>query len=128
MMYGWNGGWGVWGWVLMALMMLIFWGGVVTVVILPLRRGRGSEPPWPHGTVSFLATNVRASKDEYPAGRQGPASELVHRRTPVIIASVMPRAYIQVPQHMIATLPRGFGGEQGRPGLPGTGIRAAIGR
>ena len=82
----------------------------------------------PHGTVSFLATNARASKDEYPAGRQGPASELVHRRTPVIIASVTPRASIQVLQHLIAALPRGFGGGQGRPGLPGTGIRAAIGR
>ncbi|MGL3808140.1 SHOCT domain-containing protein [Paeniglutamicibacter sp. R2-26] len=44
MMYGWNDGWGVWGWALMALTMLFFWGGVVTVVIL-LVRGRGSEGP-----------------------------------------------------------------------------------
>ncbi len=49
MMYGWNDGWGVWGWVLMALMMLIFWGGVVTVVILLLRRGRGPDGPGTHG-------------------------------------------------------------------------------
>ena len=49
MMYGWNGGWGVGTWVLMALMMLIFWGGVVTVVILMLRRGRGPEVPGPYG-------------------------------------------------------------------------------
>ena len=48
MMYGWNDGWGIWGWVLMALMMLIFWGGVVTVVIL-LVRGRGSGLPGPSG-------------------------------------------------------------------------------
>jgi putative membrane protein len=49
MMYGWNGGWGVWAWVLMALMMLIFWGGVVTVVILMLRRGQASEAPGASG-------------------------------------------------------------------------------
>lgn len=48
MMYGWNDGWGAWGWVLMALMMLIFWGGVVTVVIL-LVRGRGPELPGSSG-------------------------------------------------------------------------------
>ena len=44
MMYGWNGGWGVGTWVLMALMMLIFWGGVVTVVILLLPAGPGHGP------------------------------------------------------------------------------------
>jgi len=45
MMNGWYGnGWGLGGWIAMALMMLIFWGGVVTVVVLLLRRphpGRG---------------------------------------------------------------------------------------
>lgn len=39
MMYGWDGnGWGIGAWVAMALLMLIFWGGVVTVVVLLVRR------------------------------------------------------------------------------------------
>lgn len=39
MMNGWYGhGWGVGGWIIMALLMLVFWGGVVTVVVLLLRR------------------------------------------------------------------------------------------
>ncbi|MCG2621648.1 SHOCT domain-containing protein [Arthrobacter sp. I2-34] len=40
MMYGWDGGWGVGGWIAMALMMLLFWGGVVTVAILLIRGPR----------------------------------------------------------------------------------------
>ncbi|WP_018772527.1 hypothetical protein [Arthrobacter sp. 131MFCol6.1] len=57
MMYGWNGGWGVWGWVLMALMMLIFWGGVaslaaVAVLAVPrtgggFARAAARFPAWP---------------------------------------------------------------------------------
>ncbi|MDN3935838.1 MULTISPECIES: SHOCT domain-containing protein [unclassified Arthrobacter] len=39
MMNGWYGnGWGLGGWIVMALLMLIFWGGVITVVVLLLRR------------------------------------------------------------------------------------------
>ncbi|ABK05653.1 conserved hypothetical protein (plasmid) [Arthrobacter sp. FB24] len=50
MMNGWYGnGWGLGGWIVMAVLMLIFWGGVVTVVVLLLRRphpGHGfSERP-----------------------------------------------------------------------------------
>lgn len=41
MMYGWDGSWGIGGWIAMGLMMLLFWGGLVTVVILLLR---GSHP------------------------------------------------------------------------------------
>lgn len=40
MMYGWYGDWGVGGWIVMALMMLLFWAGVVAVVILLVRAGR----------------------------------------------------------------------------------------
>ncbi|TJY70529.1 SHOCT domain-containing protein [Arthrobacter sp. CAU 1506] len=36
-MYGWDGSWGFGGWIAMALMMLLFWGGLVAVVILLLR-------------------------------------------------------------------------------------------
>jgi len=38
-MYGWgSGGLGVVGWIAMAVLMVLFWGGVVTVVIVLLRR------------------------------------------------------------------------------------------
>lgn len=48
MMYGWYGDWGIGGWLVMALMMLLFWGGVVTVVILLVRGARPG--PWgPYG-------------------------------------------------------------------------------
>lgn len=44
MMDGWYGnGWGVGAWVAMALLMLIFWGGVVTVVVLLVRRTHPGE-------------------------------------------------------------------------------------
>ncbi|GAC1510334.1 MAG: SHOCT domain-containing protein [Pseudarthrobacter sp.] len=46
MMDGWYGnGWGIGAWVAMALLMLIFWGGVVTVVVLLVRRPRWGERP-----------------------------------------------------------------------------------
>lgn len=40
MMYGWYGGGAIWGWVLMGVVMLIFWGGVATVIVLLLRGSR----------------------------------------------------------------------------------------
>jgi putative membrane protein len=46
MMDGWYGnGWGLGAWVAMALLMLIFWGGVVTVVMLLLRHPHQGEGP-----------------------------------------------------------------------------------
>lgn len=50
MMYGWDGSWGTGAWILMALVMLLFWGGVVSVVILLLRRGQGPAAPGPYGS------------------------------------------------------------------------------
>ncbi|MCG2622169.1 hypothetical protein LVY72_09585 [Arthrobacter sp. I2-34] len=52
MMYGWDGSWGIGGWIAMALMVLLFWGSVVAVVILLLRGprgvgwGGGHRQPW----------------------------------------------------------------------------------
>lgn len=37
-MYGWGGGSGMVGWIAMAVLMVLFWGGVVTVVVVLLRR------------------------------------------------------------------------------------------
>ncbi|WP_153504851.1 SHOCT domain-containing protein [Cumulibacter manganitolerans] len=51
MMYGWYGDGGVWGWIVMGLMMLLFWGGLIAVVVLLLRGLRGlrggHDPGWP---------------------------------------------------------------------------------
>lgn len=43
MMYGWYGDWGMGGWIAMALLMLLFWAGVVTVVILLVRGGHQGQ-------------------------------------------------------------------------------------
>jgi putative membrane protein len=46
MMNGWYGyGWGVGAWVAVAVVMLIFWSGVVTVVVLLVRRSHRGEGP-----------------------------------------------------------------------------------
>jgi putative membrane protein len=38
-MYGYGGdGWGMGGWIAMAVLMVVFWGGVVAVIIVLLRR------------------------------------------------------------------------------------------
>ncbi len=43
----WGDGWGGWGWVFGALMMLLFWGGLVALVIFAIRGwgGRQEEKP-----------------------------------------------------------------------------------
>lgn len=50
MMYGYGGG-GIWGWIVMGIVMLLFWGGVVALVVVLVRgvRGRpgGYGAPWP---------------------------------------------------------------------------------
>ncbi|MBG0741514.1 SHOCT domain-containing protein [Paeniglutamicibacter antarcticus] len=46
-MYDWDGnGWGIGAWVAMAVLMLIFWAGVVTVVVLLVRRAHPGEGPY----------------------------------------------------------------------------------
>lgn len=48
MMYGWDGN-GIAGWIAMALMMLLFWGAVVTVVVLLIRGNHGPSGGRPYG-------------------------------------------------------------------------------
>jgi putative membrane protein len=43
-MYGWNGdSSGIVGWIGMAVLMVLFWGGVVTVVVVLLRRSHSDQ-------------------------------------------------------------------------------------
>jgi putative membrane protein len=66
MMYGWDGSWGIGGWIVMGLMMLLFWGGVVGVMVLVLRGsgsgGRGVYGP-PHDDAERIL-NERFARGE----------------------------------------------------------------
>lgn len=43
-MYGWDGdSWGMAGWIIMAVLMVLFWGGVITVIIVILLRRPHSD-------------------------------------------------------------------------------------
>ncbi|TDW28861.1 SHOCT domain-containing protein [Cryobacterium psychrophilum] len=43
-MYGWGGdSWGMTGWIIMAVLMVLFWGGVITVIIVVLLRRPHSD-------------------------------------------------------------------------------------
>ena len=43
-MYGWGGdGWGIGGWIAMAVLMVLFWRGVVTVIVVLLRRPHSDQ-------------------------------------------------------------------------------------
>ena len=62
MMY-WNGGMGVWGWVFMGVGFVLFWGAVVTGIVLLVRTlGRG--PAHPQGPMPGA----------WPGGPSGPAA------------------------------------------------------
>ena len=41
MMYGGYGDWGLAGWIMMAVMMLLFWGGLAALAVLLIRGTRG---------------------------------------------------------------------------------------
>lgn len=78
MMYGGYGsGWGVGTWVAMGLMMLVFWGGVVALVVLLLRRTHDSGgthplPPSHHDAERILNERFargEIDEDEYTARR-----------------------------------------------------------
>ncbi|MEO5779445.1 MULTISPECIES: SHOCT domain-containing protein [Arthrobacter] len=80
MMYGWYGDGGIVGWVVMALMMLLFWGAVAAVVILLIRGGRpgmgGSYgPPHPPYSDPEQILNERFARGEIDA------NELNERRS-----------------------------------------------
>lgn len=76
MMYGGYGDWGVVGWIVMTLMMLLFWAGVVTVVVLLVRgggQGHGASYGSPHDEAERIL-NERFARGEIDA------SELNERR------------------------------------------------
>lgn len=78
-MYGYDGaGWGVGGWILMVILMVLFWGVVVTVFIAVFRRAPSSEgtsrPAAPsHGSAEQILNERFArgeiDEEEYRARR-----------------------------------------------------------
>ena len=43
-MYGYGGdSWGMTGWIAMAVLMVLFWGGVITVIVILLRRPHSGQ-------------------------------------------------------------------------------------
>ncbi len=69
-MYGWYGGdWGVGGWIAMTVMMVLFWGGLITLVVWLVRRptsGLGGDPrPTHHDAERILSERfARGEIDE----------------------------------------------------------------
>ncbi|MCX2749604.1 SHOCT domain-containing protein [Arthrobacter sp. MI7-26] len=66
MMYGWAGNIGIGGWIAMGLMMLLFWGGIATLVILLLRGNHagGRGPYGPPNDDSERILNERFARGE----------------------------------------------------------------
>jgi putative membrane protein len=68
MMYGWDGGgWGAGAWVAMTLMMLLFWGGLITIVVLLFRHTAATEPtnaPRPPHDAAERILNERFARGE----------------------------------------------------------------
>lgn len=58
MMYGWyDGNWGIGAWILMAVVMVLFWGGLAAVVLFILRR-----PVTAHGSAWLRPAHHDAEK------------------------------------------------------------------
>lgn len=78
-MYGYDGaGWGVGGWIIMAILMVLFWAAVVTVFIAVFRHRPSPEgpslPPAPsHGSAEQILNERFArgeiEEEEYRARR-----------------------------------------------------------
>ena len=68
----WYGGWGWGGWIMMAVVMVLFWGGLITAIVLAVRAlaGGGSTPtqngPWVSPRAEDLLTErfARGEIDE----------------------------------------------------------------
>jgi putative membrane protein len=43
-MMGWNDGWGVGSWIAMSVMMVVFWGGLIALVVWLIRGSQRQDP------------------------------------------------------------------------------------
>lgn len=76
-MMGWNGDWGVGSWIAMSLMMLLFWGGLIVLVVWLVRSSRDDRSadrliePTERGEQVLAERFARGEIDE---------KEFIHRR------------------------------------------------
>jgi putative membrane protein len=78
-MYGYGGdGWGMGGWIAMAVLMVVFWGGVITVIVVLLRRPH-SDP----GAAGMRPSHHEAERILHERFARGVIEETVYlaRRT-----------------------------------------------
>lgn len=71
----WGNGWGWGGWVLMGVVMVLFWAGVITAIVLAVRylvRSGGAsggssryEPPHPEDVLAGRFARGEIDEDEY---------------------------------------------------------------
>ena len=68
MMYGWyDGGAGIGAWILMAVAMVVFWGGVLALIVFLFRRtqaGQTARPERPAHHDAEQLLNVRFARGE----------------------------------------------------------------
>ncbi|TDW29762.1 SHOCT domain-containing protein [Cryobacterium psychrophilum] len=79
-MYGWGGdSWGMGGWIVMAVLMVLFWGGVITLVIVVLLRRPRSD----QGTTALRPSHHDAERilNERFARGEIDETEYLARRT-----------------------------------------------
>lgn len=62
MMYGYGSGFGIGGWILMGLGFVVFWGLVVTLVIVLVRRSRTGSPPLVYASRHQTALDILAER------------------------------------------------------------------
>lgn len=73
----WNGDWGVGGWIAMSLMMLVFWGGLIALVVWLIRSSHNgrladrTQNPTDRGEEVLAERFARGEIDE---------AEFTHRR------------------------------------------------
>ncbi|MEO6957061.1 MAG: hypothetical protein ABI137_10015 [Antricoccus sp.] len=57
-MHGWGSGtWGIGGWIAMAVLMVLFWAGVITVIVVLLRRPHSNQ-----GTPEMAPSHHKAER------------------------------------------------------------------
>lgn len=84
----WNGDWGVGSWIAMSLMMVVFWGGLIALVVWLVRSSHNTRPadrthadraknPTEHGEDILAERYARGEIDEEEFHHR---RELLHQR------------------------------------------------
>ena len=79
-----DGGWGAGQWVVMSLMMLVFWGGLIALVVWLFRTNRSESPapPAPPARTPDQMLDERFAKGEIDEEEFTRRRELLHAGAP----------------------------------------------